>query len=90
MPPSMRKGTPVTPAEFRAARKALGLTQRGLSEALRLSEKNGSRSIRIWEKDGNSVPGPVQVAVELMLERSENSKTLGKTGSGAAENGGVS
>jgi DNA-binding XRE family transcriptional regulator len=57
----------MTPADFRHARKALGLTQTGMAEALRLSPANGSRSIRIWEKDGNTVPGPVQVAVSLML-----------------------
>lgn len=57
----------MTPADFRAARKALGLTQTGMALALRLSPTNGARSIRIWEKDGNTVPGPVQVAVELML-----------------------
>jgi transcriptional regulator with XRE-family HTH domain len=59
----------MTPADFRNARKALGLTQSQMAEALRLSTKNGSRSIRIWEKEGNTVPGPVQVAVEFMLER---------------------
>lgn len=57
----------MTPADLRAARKALGLTQSGLAKALRLSEKNGDRSVRIWEQDGNTVPGPVQVAVEAML-----------------------
>ena len=57
----------LTPADLRAARKALGLTQTGLAKALRLSEKNGDRSVRIWETEGNTVPGPVQVAVEGML-----------------------
>ena len=57
----------MTPADLRAARKALGLTQSGLAEALRLSPTNGSRTIRIWETDGNTVPGPAQVAVEFML-----------------------
>ena len=57
----------MNPIDFRAARKALGLTQSGMAKALRLSEKNGDRSIRIWEQDGNTVPGPVQVAVEAML-----------------------
>lgn len=65
----------MTPAELRAARKTLGLTQRGLAEALRLSEKNGDRSVRIWEQDGNTVPGPVQVAVEMMLEQNRPEKT---------------
>lgn len=62
----------MTPADLRAARKTLGLTQRGLAEALRLSEKNGDRSVRIWEQDGNTVPGPVQVAIEAMLRERDN------------------
>lgn len=57
----------MTPADLRAAREALGLTQRQLAKALRLSEKNGDRSVRIWETDGNTIPGPVQVAVECLL-----------------------
>ena len=62
----------MTPRDLRAARKALGLTQAGLASRLRLSEKNGDRSIRVWEQDGNTVPGPVQVAVEYMLKEAEN------------------
>jgi DNA-binding transcriptional regulator YiaG len=69
----------VNPSELRAARKTLGLTQSGLARALRLSEKNGDRSVRIWETEGNTVPGPVQVAVEMMLERLGNGKTARKT-----------
>ena len=67
------------PSDLRTARKALGLTQSGLAKALRLSEKNGDRSIRIWEQDGNTVPGPVQVAVELLVEQARNGKAPGKT-----------
>lgn len=59
----------MTPRELKQARKALGLSQSGLAEALRLSERNGDRSVRGWEKEGNTVPGPVQVAVEQMLAR---------------------
>lgn len=69
----------MTPTDLRAARKALGLTQSGLAKALRLSEKNGDRSVRIWETEGNTVPGPVQVAVELLLEQKRPRKTPGKT-----------
>ena len=58
-----------TPADLRTARKALGLTQSGLAKALRLSETNGGRSVRKWESEGCTVPGPVQIAVEMMLER---------------------
>ena len=61
----------MTPAELRTARKTLGLTQSGLARALRLSEKNGGRSIRNWEREGNTVPGPVQIAVEAMLEKAK-------------------
>jgi transcriptional regulator with XRE-family HTH domain len=56
----------VTPADLRAARKALGLTQHGLAEALRMGA-SGWQSVSRWEKDGGTIPGPVQVAVEQML-----------------------
>lgn len=57
----------LTPADLRAAREALGMTQSGLAKALRLSPKNGDRTVRLWETEGNTVPGPVQVAVECFL-----------------------
>lgn len=75
----------MTPADFRNARKALGLSQKEMARALRLSEKNGDRSIRIWESEGNTVPGPVQVAVEFMLRTKANGKTSGKHGRETAE-----
>jgi len=59
----------MTPPDLRAARKTLGLTQSGLADALRLSPRNGARTVRLWEREGNTVPGPVQVAVMMMLER---------------------
>jgi DNA-binding transcriptional regulator YiaG len=58
----------VTPAELRTARKALGLTQKGLAEALQMG-KHGWQSISKWERDGSTVPGPVAVAIELMLAK---------------------
>jgi DNA-binding transcriptional regulator YiaG len=57
----------MTPADLRAARKRLGLTQHGLAEALRMG-KHGWQSVSRWEQDGNTIPGPVQVAVEAMLK----------------------
>lgn len=54
------------PADLRAARKRLGLSKHGLASALRMG-KNGYQSVIRWEKDGNTIPGPVQVAVEAML-----------------------
>lgn len=56
----------MTPAELRTARKALGLTQHGLAEALRMGT-HGWQSVSRWEQDGNTVPGPVQVAVEMLI-----------------------
>lgn len=58
----------MTPADLRAARHALGLSQHQFAAALRMG-KHGWRTVSMWETDGNvrGVPGPVQVAVELML-----------------------
>ena len=56
----------MTPAEFRAARKALGLSANGMAEALRLG-KGGGRTVRRWESGETPVTGPVSVAVELLL-----------------------
>ncbi len=58
----------MSPADLRAARKRLGLTQNGLAEALRMG-KWGWQTISKWERDGSTIPGPVQVAIEGMLER---------------------
>jgi DNA-binding transcriptional regulator YiaG len=56
----------VTPADLRSARKRLGLTQKGLAGALRMGT-HGWQSVSKWERDGSAIPGPVQVAVELLL-----------------------
>ena len=58
----------MTRADLRTARKALGLTQKGLAEALQMG-KHGWQSISKWERDGSTVPGPVAVAVGLMLAK---------------------
>jgi transcriptional regulator with XRE-family HTH domain len=63
----------MTPADLREARKALGLTQHGLAERLRMG-KNGWQSVNRWERDGNTIPGPVQVAVESLLSGSHQSR----------------
>lgn len=64
----------MTPSELKVARKVLGLTQSGLAEALRLSPKNGDRSVRIWETEGNTIPGPVQVAIECLLNHGKKGR----------------
>lgn len=59
----------MTPADLRAARKQLGLTQKGLAERLRMGT-HAWQTISKWESDDNTrgVPGPVQVAIEYMLK----------------------
>lgn len=58
----------MTPADFRTARKRLKLTQKGLAERLRMG-KWGWQSVAKWERGEIPVPGPVQVALELMLAK---------------------
>jgi DNA-binding transcriptional regulator YiaG len=58
----------LSPADLRAARKALGLTQHGLAGALGMG-KHGWQSVSRWENDGGTIPGPVGVAVQLLLGR---------------------
>lgn len=73
----------MTPADLRTARKALGLTQKGLAKALRMGA-HGWQSISKWESDANAlgVPGPVQVAIEGLLKSASGSmvpvKRIGK------------
>lgn len=62
----------MTPADLKAARKALGLSQAGLAEALRLGP-NGQRTIRRWEAGDIPVTGPASVAIEAMI-REANAK----------------
>ena len=58
----------MTPADFRKARHALGLSQKGLAKALRMG-KWGWQTISKWEGDDyeGEIPGPVQVAMECLL-----------------------
>lgn len=51
----------MTPAEFKSARQAIGLTQSALARRLGLSPVNGDRSIRRWEGEPGKrgIPGPV-------------------------------
>ena len=60
----------MTPDDLLAARRRLGLTQTQLARALQLGG-DGARTVRRWEAGERPVPGPVVVAVRLMLERGE-------------------
>lgn len=59
----------MTPADFRAARSALGHTQHSMAEALRMG-KHGWQTISAWENGRQPIPGPVSVAVECLLKHS--------------------
>jgi DNA-binding transcriptional regulator YiaG len=57
----------VTADELRTARNTLGLTQHGLAEALRMG-KWGWQTISKWENGSVPVPGPAQVAIEMLVK----------------------
>lgn len=58
----------MTPEELREARRKLGLSAAGLARLLRLGA-NGGRTVRRWEAGDSQIPGPAQVAIELLLGR---------------------
>jgi DNA-binding transcriptional regulator YiaG len=53
----------MTPAEFKAIRHKLALTQSGLAARLRVED---IRSIRRYETGERSISGPVSLLMELM------------------------
>ncbi len=54
----------MTPGQFKAARRALGLSQNAIAKALGVKS---DRTIRRWEAGDRDVPGPAEVAVESFL-----------------------
>ena len=58
----------MTPADLRTARKSLGMSQHALATALKMGV-HGWQSVSRWEQDGNTIPGPVQVAVQSLLSK---------------------
>ena len=58
----------MTPAEVRANRQRLGMTQADLAAALELSA-DGKRTVRHWETEGGKfqITGPARVALRLMV-----------------------
>jgi DNA-binding XRE family transcriptional regulator len=62
-PPEWRLS--ITSAEFRMARKALGLSQTDMANALRLKD---ARAVRYYEAGERDISGPIQVAIAYMLK----------------------
>lgn len=56
----------MAPADVKAARDKLGLTQPGLAAMLRMG-KNGDRQVRRWEEGDVPISGPASVAIEALL-----------------------
>jgi DNA-binding transcriptional regulator YiaG len=60
----------MTPEQFKAARLAAGLaTQKAAADAL----ESDLRTVRRWENGERAVPGPVRVALRLMLQTAPSS-----------------
>lgn len=59
----------MTPAEVKAARLAMNMTQAQLATALELTGDNGRRTVRHWESDTGKfqITGPARVAIRLLL-----------------------
>jgi DNA-binding transcriptional regulator YiaG len=60
----------VTGQQFLEARTKLGKSQKAMATALRMGA-HGWQSISAWENGRIPVPGPVQVAVEHLLDLAE-------------------
>lgn len=56
----------MTPDQLKEARRKLGFSTAGLAKALRLG-KQGARTVRRWEAGDSGIPGPAEVAIEMML-----------------------
>lgn len=63
----------MTPQEFKAARRTLGLSAEKMAKALNVSS---GRTVRRWEA-GKDIPGPAIVAVRFML-RDQKRQDRGK------------
>lgn len=57
-----RVGQTVTPAELKAARRALGLSTEGFARLVRVAS---GRTVRRWEKGDAPIPGAVDVILIL-------------------------
>lgn len=54
------------PAEVKAIRQALGLSQNDLGRSLGLRGENVDRTIRNWETGARPITGPARIALAFM------------------------
>lgn len=64
----------MTPAELRAARESLGLSQAAFAAAVQVES---GRTVRRWEAGERDIPGPVRVLTRLLLRSAQARKALG-------------
>ena len=57
----------MTPAQFKAGRNALGLSQHEMAQKM-LMGVNAWQSILRWEKGTSKVPGPAEYAIRRMMD----------------------
>jgi DNA-binding transcriptional regulator YiaG len=67
----------MTPSDFKAARKTLGLTQAKLAEIIRMSGVYAPDTIRKWESGALGIPGYALVILDLALNVPAARKRLG-------------
>lgn len=55
----------MTAAELKKAQATLGLTNQQLADALKVS----LRAVEMWRQGARPIPGPVEVAITMMLNQ---------------------
>jgi transcriptional regulator with XRE-family HTH domain len=55
----------MTPAEFKAARKRLGLSVEEMAACLRLK---GDRAVRRYEEGSREISGPITLCIDYLLK----------------------
>ncbi len=63
----------MTPQEFEAARKQLGLSETALARLFKV----GDRTVRRWEDGEKDIPGPAQVLISLLVKSPEARRLAG-------------
>jgi DNA-binding transcriptional regulator YiaG len=69
----------MTADEFKQARAALGLSAAGMADALMLG-MGGGRTVRRWEAGDATVSGPVEIAVNCLLNHARKRKNKSAKG----------
>lgn len=74
----MKPRAPIsTAAKATAAREYLGLSKAAMARALRLASSNGRNTVHGYET-GSSIPGPVQLAYERLMDLHDSGRGLGR------------